>query len=317
MDVSDNRIPVLAVAGPTASGKTSLSIALAKHFGAEIISCDSMQIYKDLRISTAKPDEAEMDGVRHHLLDFLSPDEPFSVADYCAMAKNCIEDIHARGKRVILCGGTGLYMQSLLTNIDFTGDGADPAFREQMQKLAAEEGNEKVWQALLTVDPEGAETLHPNNLGRVIRALEVYRSTGLTIAQQHEKSRSNPSPYKSFILCLDFHDRQKLYDRIHQRVDKMLSEGLEAEARAFYEKYGDADGTARQAIGCKEFLPYLSGEATMQEAVESIKKETRHYAKRQLTWFRRMQGVEFLYADETDDLVRTAIEKVEASGLFR
>ena len=247
-----------------------------------------------------------MQGVPHHLLDFLPPDVPFSAADYCKAAADVIADIHARGKKVFLCGGTGLYMQSLLDNIDFTGSGANESLRRELQHLAETEGNDAVWNRLYAVDPFGAETLHANNLGRVIRALEIYEETGMTIAQQREHSRRNPSPYRSFVLCLDFRDRQKLYSRIDRRVDDMLQNGLLQEAEQFYRTYGAAGGTARQAIGCKEFVPYFDGSIPLDAAVEAVKRETRRYAKRQLTWFRRMDGVHFLYMDETNDPVAEA-----------
>ena len=295
------RIPVFAVAGPTASGKTALAVSLASQFNGEIVSCDSMQTYQGLSVSTAKPTAAEMQGVPHHLLDFLPPDVPFSAADYCKSAAQAIVEIRSRGKNVFLCGGTGLYMQSLLENIDFTGSGANESLRQALYALAQKEGNEAVWAKLHAVDPFGAETLHPNNLGRVIRALEMYEETGWTMAQQREHSRRNPSPYRAFVLCLDFRDRQKLYARIDSRVEQMLQNGLEAEARRFFEIYGSAGGTARQAIGCKEFWPYFEGCISFDEAVEAIRRETRRYAKRQLTWFRRMDQVHFLYMDETDD----------------
>lgn len=310
------KVPVLAVVGPTASGKTALAVRLAKRFGGEIISADSMQIYSDLFVSTARPDENEMQGVPHHLLGFLPADVPFSAADFCALAKERAADIHARGKRVILCGGTGLYVQSFLENICFTGEGGDAAFRERMYSLAQEQGAEAVWRELYAVDPQGAEALHPNNLGRVIRALEIYRSTGLTTAQQHAQSRLEPSPYRSLTLCLDFADRQKLYARIDLRVQDMLRRGLEAEARRFFETYGFDGGTARQAIGCKEFLPYFRGEISYEQAVESICRGTRRYAKRQLTWFRRMPDIRTIYADAPQDVFDQAMEKIEADGLF-
>lgn len=310
------KIPVLAVVGPTASGKTSLAVRLAKKFGAEIVSADSMQIYADLFISTARPDEDEMQGIPHHLLGFLPADVPYSAADFCAMAKACVADIHARGKRVILCGGTGLYVQLFLENITFTGEGSDPAFRAQMHALAEKQGNEAVWQLLHAADPAGAEALHPNNLGRVIRALEICRSTGLTTAAQRAQSRMEPSPYRSLVLCLDFLDRQKLYERIDRRVQDMLRRGLEDEARRFFERYGTDAGTARQAIGCKEFLPYFRGEISYEQAVEAICRGTRRYAKRQLTWFRRMPDVQTIYADAQTDVFDRAVSLIEADGLF-
>ena len=305
------RISVFAVAGPTASGKTALAVALAHRFDGEIVSCDSMQVYQDLAVSTAKPTADEMQGVPHYLLDFVPPDMPFSAADYCKSAADVIADIHERGKNVFLCGGTGLYMQSLLEHIDFTGSGANESLRRSLRELAEAQGNEAVWARLYAVDPFGAESLHPNNLGRVVRALEIYEETGLTIAQQHARSRRDPSPYRPFILCLDFRDRQKLYARIDRRVEQMLENGLEAEARRFFDRYGSS-GTARQAIGCKEFLPYFAGQISFAEAVDAVKRETRRYAKRQLTWFRRMENATFLYVDETDDPVGQAAAAAKA-----
>ena len=304
---ASEQIPVLAVVGPTASGKTSLAVRLAKYFDAEIISADSMQIYSELFISTARPSAEEMDGVPHHLVGFLPPDCAFSAADFCTRAAECVREIRSRGKNVILCGGTGLYVQSFLDNISFTGEGADSSFRAQMQAVAQVLGNRAVWRLLDAVDPDGAASLHPNNLGRVIRALEVFRTTGCTLAQQRSLSRSNPSPYRALVLCLDFRDRQNLYARIDRRVE---------EARAFYEKYGFDDGTARQAIGCKEFAPYFRGEISFDAAVSHLKQQTRRYAKRQLTWFRRMPDIQRIYMDDTSDPFRQAVDLIGRSGLF-
>ena len=305
-------IPVLAVAGPTASGKTALAVRLAQHFDGEVISCDSMQIYTDLSVSTAKPDKAEMRGVPHHLLDFRTPDKPFSVAEYCALAHACIADVAARGRLPILCGGTGLYLQSVLENLDFDGEGADPALRASLQALAAQQGSEAVWNKLHDVDPEGAATLHPNNLGRVIRALEIHAATGRTLKEQREVSRRRPTPYNSCVIRLDFADRQALYSRIDRRVDAMLEAGLEEEARRFFEKFGTEESTAKQAIGVKEFLPYFRGECTHEAVVERIKQETRRYAKRQMTWLRRMENVQTITVDSVPDVFTEAVRIAEA-----
>ena len=275
-----------------------------------------MQIYSELSVSTARPSETEMDGVPHHLLGFLLPDSDFSAADFCSMATDCVRVIRSRGNNVILCGGTGLYVQSFLENISFTGESADPQFRAKMHNVADLLGNSAVWSLLDAVDPDGASALHPNNLGRVIRALEVYRSTGFTIEQQHRQSRREPSPYRFLVICLDFHDRQNLYARIDRRVDEMLQNGLEDEARVFYEKYGFDCGTARQAIGCKEFLPYFRGEIGLDAAVLHLKQQTRRYAKRQLTWFRRMPYVHTIYMDDASDPFRCALDLIEEDGLF-
>ncbi len=316
--MDEYKIPVISVAGPTASGKTKLAVALAQKYSGEVVSCDSMQIYKDLSISTAKPSSEEMQGVPHHLIDFLSVEESFSVADYCDEAKKCISEVTGRGKNVILCGGTGLYLQSLLENIDFSGNKADAAVREKLRLRAENEGCESLWNELLSTDPETARELHPNNVGRVIRALELYYTSGITMSEQKKQSKKNPSPYNPCIICIDYKDRQRLYDRINLRVDLMLSEGLEAEARAFFERTKNSDGTARQAIGCKEFIPYFEGRITFDEAVEAIKKETRHYAKRQLTWFNRMENVNKLYADglSFEEIEQEAVRMIESSGIF-
>ena len=316
--MEEYKIPIIAVAGPTASGKTKLSIELAKKYSAEVISCDSMQIYKELRISTAKPLEDEMQGIPHHLIDFLPINESFSVADYCDMAKKCIAEVSSRKKNIVLCGGTGLYMQSLLDNIDFSENCGDETIRQSLRKRAEEEGVMSLWNELLAVDPETANVIHPNNTGRVIRALEVYKTSGITMTEQKKLSRKNPSNYKSCIICLDFANRQKLYDRINLRVDMMIEEGLLKEAREFYEKTKTSDSTARQAIGCKEFIPYFEGLCSFEEAVEAIKKETRHYAKRQLTWFNRMEGVKKLYADDLsfDEIFERAVCIIENSKIF-
>ena len=258
-----------------------------------------------------------MDGVPHHLLGFLSADSDFSAADFCTMAADRVCDIRSRGKNVILCGGTGLYVQSFLENISFTGESADPLFRAKMYDVADVLGNSAVWSLLDAVDPDGAAALHPNNLGRVIRALEVYRSTGFTIEQQRLQSRREPSPYRFLVICLDFHDRQNLYARIDRRVDGMLRNGLEQEARAFYEKYGFDSGTARQAIGCKEFLPYFRNVLVkLGLASGHLKQQTRRYAKRQLTWFRRMPYVHTIFMDDASDPFRCALDLIEEDGLF-
>lgn len=306
------------MAGPTASGKTKLAVELAKRYSAEVVSCDSMQIYEGIGISTAKPAPEEMQGVPHHLIDFLPVNESFSVADYCETAKKCIAEVTARGKNTVLCGGTGLYMQSLLENIDFSGNGADGEIREKLRKRSETEGAEALWKELLSIDPESAKTIHMNNLGRVIRALELYYTSGITMSEQKKQSRKNPSEYEPCIIFLNYENRHILYDRINLRVDKMLEEGLLDEARSFYESVKNAETTSKQAIGCKEFIPYFEGKCTFGEAVDSIKRETRHYAKRQLTWFNRMNGTVKLYADNLsfEEIVNKAVSIIEASKIF-
>ncbi|MBR6045222.1 MAG: tRNA (adenosine(37)-N6)-dimethylallyltransferase MiaA [Ruminococcus sp.] len=293
------RIPLLAVVGPTASGKTRLAVSLAKLYNGEVVSADSMQIYKGLSIATAKPGEAETDGVPHHLIDFLEPDQSFSVADYVRLAKECITDIRSRGKLPIICGGTGLYVSSLIDNISFDETVGSTEVRDRLRGYAEQYGCHSLWKRLNAVDPESAAAIHENNLPRVIRALEVYELTGKPLSQHKIESRREASPYDACIIGIGFEDRQKLYDRINLRVDEMVAAGMVEEVRAFYDAYSPA--TAYQAIGCKELIPYFKGEITLEQAIETIKLETRRYAKRQLTWFRRVDGIEWVYADKIGD----------------
>lgn len=287
---------IIAVAGPTASGKTALAVEIAKAVGGEIVSCDSMQIYKDLSIGTAKPDAEEMQGIPHHMIDFVEPQRRYSVADFVDDARACIDDILARGKVPVIAGGTGLYMDSVLNNISFADFDSDPDFREEMQKLADAEGKEAVHSLLQKADPEAAEKIHPNNVRRVIRALEVCRVTGKTFTQVNLESVRD-AVYDALIIGID-RDREKLYERINLRVDIMLEKGLLTEVRDLYGKGIGADTTAMQAIGYKELVRYLEGRCTYDEAVEKIKMESRRYAKRQLTWFRRNPDILWFNADE-------------------
>lgn len=293
------KIPLVVVAGPTASGKTAAGVALAKALNGEVISADSMQIYRELTIGTAKPTPDEMEGITHHLIDFVDPKEEFSVADYVTLARQKIEEISQRGKLPIVVGGTGLYISSLVDNISFTQSQSDPALREQLHRFAEENGAQALWERLQQVDPEAAQKIHPNNVGRVVRALEVYSTTGMTITKQQELSRQNPSPYSLCMMALGFHDRQKLYDRINLRVTKMLEEGLEEEAKELFQKgYGK---TSFQAIGYKEMAAFFAGEETLEEACEHIRQESRRYAKRQLTWFRRDERYHWFMAEDYEN----------------
>ncbi|MGN0638428.1 MAG: tRNA (adenosine(37)-N6)-dimethylallyltransferase MiaA [Huintestinicola sp.] len=282
---NSEKIPVIVVCGPTASGKTAVGVELALRLGGEVVSADSMQIYKGLAISTAKPSPEEMRGVPHHLMDFLEPDEPFSVADYVKMARECISDIRSRGKLPIIVGGTGLYINSLIDNISFDHIVSDDSLRKELEAEALEMGKEHMHEKLRSLDPEAADRIHPNNVIRVIRAIEMCLLSGRTGSENREESRKNESPYEPCMIGLTCFDRQVLYNRIDRRVDKMLEAGLEAEVRAVYEKYRLR--TAFNAIGFKEMIPYFEGECSLEEAADKIKQETRHYAKRQLTWFRR------------------------------
>ena len=294
--MAESKIPLIAVVGPTASGKTSLAVELCKRLGGEAVSCDSMQIYKGMDIATAKPTPEETKDIPHHLIGFLSPNEQFSVAKYCDMAKECINDISARGKQAVLVGGTGLYYSSLTDNISFFEEDTDFEYREELKKRAESEGAEVLLDELRKVDPESASQLHINNLGRIMRALEIYHSTGKTKTEQNDKSRENPSPFKTTAICLDARNRQFLYNRINLRVDIMLENGLLDEAKAFFDS--PLGNTARQAIGYKELDPYFRGEKTLDECIDNLKMQTRRYAKRQLTWFRRDERINFLYIDD-------------------
>ncbi len=294
---------VLAIGGPTASGKTSLSVALAKQFNGEIICADSMQIYQGLDIGTAKVTPEEVEGVPHHMVGFLEPQTPFSVADFVEMADGCIREISARGRLPILVGGTGLYIESLLKGVRFAEQKTDPALRRQLEEQAAREGVEAMHDKLTQVDPEYAATVHPNNLGRVLRALELYYATGVTMTQQREQSLPSQPPYDSLLCCLGFADRAALYQRIDLRVDQMMEQGILREAQLVYD-HRDTYRTAAQAIGYKEFFPYLAGQAELASCVDKLKQASRNYAKRQLTWFRRMEGVAWLEAGQPDTLAQ-------------
>lgn len=287
---------ILAVVGATASGKTSLGVELAKKYNGEVISADSMQIYKGLDIASAKPTTEEMQGIPHHLIDFLDRDVSFSVSDYVKLANEKIKDIISREKLPIIVGGTGLYIDSLLNNVKFSEGGSDEVYREKLYTIAREKGNEYLYNILLETDPLSAETIHMNNLVRVIRALEVFHVTGRRFSELKAESRLIESPYDSLIIGLNFHDRQILYDRINQRVDEMLKMGLVDEAKNVW-KAGNQK-TASNAIGYKELIPYFENTMTISECVDRIKQETRRYAKRQLTWFRKNTRIQWIFLDE-------------------
>ena len=291
---------ILVVCGPTASGKTALSAELAKIYGGEVVSADSMQIYTDMDIASAKPTAEEMQGIPHHLIEFLDPKQSFSVADYVKLCDNCVRDIISRGKIPIICGGTGLYISSFKDNITFDDSRQDFEFRREMQKFAEEHGNSALLEKLREVDSETANSLHENNVGRIIRALEVYHTTGHTMSQAKALSREKPSPYDFITLSLEFEDRNLLYDRINRRVDEMVRRGLVDEARKCYEQSDRP--TAAQAIGCKELYPYFRCERSLEECIEEIKLRTRQYAKRQMTWFRRDKQIERIKISENDEL---------------
>lgn len=288
---------VAVVAGPTASGKTALGIEIAKRLGGEIVSADSMQIYKNMDIATAMPTSVEQAQAVHHLIGFLSPGEDFSVAKYKELAFGAIDDILSRGKLPVVVGGTGLYIDTLINNTEFL-DYEKNDIRQSLEQRAEKEGIESLFGELQRVDPKAAERLHINDSKRIIRALEVYMSTGKTISQQCELSHLNESRYRFCVIGLTAENRQYLYDRINLRVDKMLEAGLIDEAKEFFEM--NPGNTAKQAIGYKELKPYLDGFVSFEEAAEKLKMETRRYAKRQLTWFRRNEKIHWLSVDTTD-----------------
>lgn len=287
---------ILAIVGATASGKTSLGVELAKKYNGEVISADSMQIYKGLDIASAKPTTEEMQGIPHYLIDFLDRDVSFSVSDYVKLANEKIKDIISREKLPIIVGGTGLYIDSLLNNVKFSEGGSDEVYREKLYTIAREKGNEYLYNILLETDPVSAETIHMNNLVRVIRALEVFHVTSRRFSELKAESRLIESPYDSLIIGLNFHDRQILYDRINKRVDEMLKMGLVDEAKNVW-KAGNQK-TASNAIGYKELIPYFENTMTISECVDRIKQETRRYAKRQLTWFRKNTRIQWIFLDE-------------------
>ncbi len=289
---------VLAVVGPTASGKTWLGVQLAKLYGGEVISADSMQIYKGMDIASAKPSEEEKEGIPHHLMDFLNMDVPFSAADYVKLAKEKIEEVLSRGKLPVIVGGTGLYVDSLLENVKFSEGGSDEAYREELMAFARENGAEALHARLAETDPEAAAAIHPNNIIRVVRALEVCHVTGRRFSELKAESRTEESPYNSLILGLNYEDRAVLYRRIDLRVEEMVKNGLIEEARELWEQGGMR--TSANAIGYKELIPYFTGEMPLEECVAKIQQETRRYAKRQLTWFRKNDRIKWIILGEFD-----------------
>ena len=309
--------PLIVICGPTASGKTALSIAVSKALGCEVVSADSMQVYKGMQIATAKPTETEMDGVKHHLIDFLEPGESFSVADYVRLAHKAIKEISDRGAIPLVCGGTGLYINSLIDNVSFDDTCSSTDIRDELLALANEKGNAYLLEVLREFDPETADKLHENNLNRIIRAIEVYKVTGITMTETVKNSKLIDSPYDVCMIGINCSDRQHLYDRVNLRVDIMLEEGLLEETERVLSN--DSLKTSYQAIGYKELSPYFKGEASLEECIEKLKLETRHYAKRQLTWFRRDERINWIYPDECtnfNEVVQKALDIIERSGVI-
>lgn len=292
---NDKKIPVIVVVGPTASGKTSIAVDIAKKYNGEVVSADSMQIYKEMNIGTAKPTKEETDGVPHHLIDFAELDENFSLASYAKLAHEAILDITSRGKLPVMAGGTGLYIDTVINDIKLDEFEGDNALRCELEKYAKENGADALFSMLKDIDEESAETIDKNNIPRVIRAIEVFKTTGITIKEHQRRSRLAPSRYNPLKIGLNYSDRQKLYDRINLRVDLMLENGLLDEARYIHSK--DNLKTASQAIAYKELFSYLDGEYPLETAVENLKQSSRRYAKRQLTWFRRDESINWFYPD--------------------
>ncbi len=313
----NKKIPVIAVQGPTASGKSATALAICEKYGGEIISCDSMQIYRRMDIGTAKPTKEEMARVPHHLIDICEPDEDFSAAAFATEAQNAIADVYSRGKMPVLCGGTGLYLDSVLRGIDFGELEADYEYRAELAKFAEENGNEALHTKLAAIDPEAASAIHFNNVKRVIRALEICKVSGMTKTEWDKKAIRNESPYDATIIALDYRDREALYTRIDRRVDEMMEEGLANEVSVLLrDGYLKPESTAGGAIGYKELIGYCEGRSTIEDAASAVKIATRHYAKRQLTWLRRNPAIHWLYPDDYEtkkDLFEAAFAVIEKS----
>lgn len=300
--MSENKRPLVVLTGPTAVGKTALSTSLAKAINGEIISADSMQVYKYMDIGTAKIKPEEMNGIKHFLIDTHLPDEPFNVVVFQQEAKAAMNDIWQRGKIPVLVGGTGFYIQAVLNDIDFDANNDDISYRHSLETLAMTKGNIYLHEMLKEADPESAEQIHFNNVKKVIRALEFYHQTGKKISEHNTVQRQNTSPYNFAYFVLN-HDRAVLYNRIEQRIDQMLNEGLVLEVQNLLKRGYTKDMISMQGLGYKEIIDYLEGRTTLEEAVSILKRDTRHFAKRQLTWFRREREViwmdKTLFPDET------------------
>ena len=294
----ENKAKVVVICGPTASGKTALSIELAKTINGEIISADSMQIYKDMNIGTAKPTEEEMQGIKHYLLDFVSPDERYSVAQYKNDAKKAIKEILQKEKIPIIVGGTGLYVDSLIYEIEYNDIKLDENYRKELEKIADEKGLETLYNMAMEIDTKAMEKISKNDKKRIMRVLEIYKATGKTKTQQEIESRQKPVEYDYKVFAINW-DREKLYQRINKRVDIMIEQGLIEEVKNILNKY-DTFPTAMQGLGYKEVVDYLNGIYTKEEMIEKIKMETRRYAKRQLTWFRKNKQT--IWLEGTNDI---------------
>lgn len=312
--------PLVILTGPTAVGKTALSIKLASKIGGEIISADSMQVYRQMDIGSAKIKPEEMGGIPHHLIDILEPEEEFNVCLFEKLALEAMEQIYERGHIPVVVGGTGFYIQALLYQIDFTEEETDTAYRDKLWQLGEEKGNHYLHELLRKVDPESAEEIHENNRKRVIRALEFYENCGKPISTHNKEQRQKTSAYNSCYFVLT-DDRKKLYERIESRVDRMLSKGLVDEVRTLKERGCNASMVSMQGLGYKEILEYLDGRCSLLEAVEKIKKETRHFAKRQLTWFRREKDVIWIdkqaFAYDEDAVLSCILENLRKKEIIK
>ena len=312
---------IVAVVGPTASGKSALALELAKCLEGEIVSCDSMQVYKKMNIGTAKPTEREMREVRHHLIDVVAPDEDFSCADYVRLATEATEDVLSRGKLPIFCGGTGLYLDAFLRGTDFETTEIDEGLRRELEEYARVNGNEALHAMLREIDPESADAIHQNNVKRVIRAIEIYKTSGKTKTELDRLSLLGKPRYDAVVIGLRYNDRELLAKRIDARVDVMIENGLLDETRELYDAgIFEKNSTATQAIGYKEMLGFIRGDMTLDEATETLKSATRKYAKRQMTWFRQKPYVFWIDADgecgmrHFDDILSDALAVIKSRG---
>jgi tRNA dimethylallyltransferase len=311
--------PLIILTGPTAVGKTELSIKLAKAIDGEIISADSMQVYKYMNIGTAKITPEEMCGVKHYLIDEFEPDEEFNVVKFKECADKYMEEIYSRGKIPIIVGGTGFYIQAVLYGIDFEENGEDTSYREELEALAVNKGSELLHSRLREIDPVSAETIHPNNVRRVIRALEYYEQTGNRISEHNEEQRQKDSPYQFSYFVLNT-DRDVLYDRINQRVDLMLEQGLVQEVQQLLDMGYTKDLVSMQGLGYKEIITYLEGNDSLEDAVYIIKRDTRHFAKRQLTWFKREREVSWIdknkYDNDETKILNVLLNELSQKGIL-
>ena len=310
--------PMIILTGPTAVGKTDLSIQLAKVINGEIISAESMQVYRHMDIGSAKVTPEEMDGVPHHLIDVLEPEEEFNVVVFQKLAKEALTGIYERGHIPIIVGGTGFYIQALLYDIDFTENDGDTAIRRELEKLAQTQGAGCLHQMLQEIDPESAAAIHQNNVKRVIRAIEFYRQTGKKISLHNEQEREKQSPYQFLYYVLDT-DRKILYERIDRRVDLMMEHGLVDEVKHLADMGCTRDMVSMQGLGYKEILDYLSGEIPLEEAVYILKRDTRHFAKRQITWFKRERDVRWLeleqFQNDRKKVLEHILDEIEGEGI--